>query len=105
MKIADINELVGSDMFSVEFKKKDGSLRSFECCGNQHKDFRSKVKGKDGSGAAYNFAEKRLLPVWIEKEFSSNGKAGFRSVNLDTITKVVIGEKTYEVMNGEIEEV
>ena len=40
-----------------------------------------------------------------EKEYSSNGKPGFRSVNLTTVTKVRVDGKEYEVQGDELIEV
>ena len=64
-------------IFSVEFIKKDGSVRTMTA--------RLHVKkGVKGTGMAYNPIEKGLLPVWDMQ------KNGFRMINLKTVTKLQI---------------
>jgi len=64
-------------IFSVEFIKKDGSVRTMSA--------RLHVKkGVKGTGMAYNPIEKGLLPVWDMQ------KNGFRMINLKTVTKLQI---------------
>mgnify|MGYP003132580910 CR=1 FL=1 len=64
-------------IFSVEFYKKDGSVRTMTA--------RLHVKkGVKGTGMAYNPIEKGLLPVWDMQ------KNGFRMINLKTVTKLQI---------------
>jgi len=64
-------------IFSVEFIKKDGSVRTMTA--------RLHVKkGVKGTGMAYNPIEKGLLPVW------DMNKNGFRMINLKTVTKLQI---------------
>ncbi len=59
-------------IFSVEFIKKDGTVRTMVA--------RLHVKkGVKGTGMAYNPIEKGLLPVWDMQ------KNGFRMINLKTI--------------------
>ena len=64
-------------IFSVEFIKKDGSVRQMNARLNVK-------KGVNGKGMAYNPIEKGLLPVWDMQ------KNGFRMINLNTVTKLVI---------------
>ena len=64
-------------IFSVEFIKKDGSVRTMTA--------RLHVKkGVKGTGMAYNPIEKGLLPVWDMQ------KNGFRTINIKTVTKLQI---------------
>ena len=64
-------------IFSVEFYKKDGSVRTMTA--------RLHVKkGVKGTGMAYNPIEKGLLPVWDMQ------KNGFRMIKLKTVTKLQI---------------
>ena len=64
-------------IFSVEFIKKDGSVRTMTA--------RLHVKkGVKGTGMAYNPIEKGLIPVWDMQ------KNGFRMINLKTVTKLQI---------------
>ncbi len=64
-------------IFSVEFIKKDGTVRTMVA--------RLHVKkGVKGTGMAYNPIEKGLIPVWDMQ------KNGFRMINLKTVTKLQI---------------
>jgi hypothetical protein len=64
-------------IFSVEFIKKDGTIRTMVA--------RLHVKkGVKGTGMAYNPIEKGLIPVWDMQ------KNGFRMINLKTVTKLQI---------------
>ena len=74
--LAEIQKSEGT-IFSVEFIKKDGSVRQMNA--------RLGVKkGVKGTGMAYNPIEKGLLPVY---DMANNG---FRMVNLNTVTKLQI---------------
>ena len=64
-------------IFSVEFIKKDGTVRTMVA--------RLHVKkGVKGTGMAYNPIEKGLIPVWDMQ------KNGFRMINLKTVTELKI---------------
>ena len=64
-------------IFSVEFIKKDGTVRTMVA--------RLHVKkGVKGTGMAYNPIEKGLIHVWDMQ------KNGFRMINLKTVTKLQI---------------
>ena len=64
-------------IFSVEFIKKDGTVRTMVA--------RLHVKkGVKGTAMAYNPIEKGLIPVWDMQ------KNGFRMINLKTVTKLQI---------------
>ena len=70
-------QTANNTIFSVEFIKKDGSVRTMTA--------RLHVKkGVKGTGMAYNPIEKGLLPVWDMQ------KKGFRMINLKTVTKLQI---------------
>ena len=70
-------QTANNTIFSVEFIKKDGSVRNMTA--------RLHVKkGVKGTGMAYNPIEKGLLPVWDMQ------KKGFRMFNLKTVTKLQI---------------
>ena len=64
-------------IFSVTFKKKDGTMRTMVARLNVK-------KGVKGTGMAYNPIEKGLLPVFDMQ------KKGFRMVNLNTVTELTI---------------
>lgn len=64
-------------IFSVEFIKKDGSVRQMNARLNVK-------KGVNGKGMAYNPIEKGLLPVY------DMANHGFRMINLNTVTKLQI---------------
>tara|TARA_R110002012_G_scaffold145814_1_gene304113 strand:- start:1445 stop:1708 length:264 start_codon:yes stop_codon:yes gene_type:complete len=70
-------QTANNTIFSVEFIKKDGTVRTMTA--------RLHVKkGVKGTGMAYNPIEKGLLPVWDMQ------KNGFRMINLKTVTKLQI---------------
>jgi|TARA_R100000084_G_scaffold108724_1_gene72158 hypothetical protein len=70
-------QTANNTIFSVEFIKKDGTVRTMVA--------RLHVKkGVKGTGMAYNPIEKGLLPVWDMQ------KNGFRMINLKTVTKLQI---------------
>jgi len=64
-------------IFSVTFKKKDGTIRTMVARLNVK-------KGVKGTGMAYNPIEKGLLPVFDMQ------KKGFRMINLNTVTELTI---------------
>ena len=70
-------QTANNTIFSVEFIKKDGTVRTMTA--------RLHVKkGVKGTGMAYNPIEKGLLPVWDMQ------KNGFRMINPKTVTKLQI---------------
>ena len=70
-------QTANNTIFSVEFIKKDGTVRTMTA--------RLHVKkGVKGTGMAYNPIEKGLIPVWDMQ------KNGFRMINLKTVTKLQI---------------
>ena len=76
-KVLEEIQKANNTIFSVEFYKKDGSVRTMTA--------RLHVKkGVKGTGMAYNPIEKGLLPVWDMQ------KNGFRMINLKTVTKLQI---------------
>ena len=76
-KVLEEIQTANNTIFSVEFIKKDGSVRNMVA--------RLHVKkGLNGKGMAYNPIEKGLLPVWDMQ------KNGFRMINLKTVTKLQI---------------
>ena len=64
-------------IFSVEFIKKDGSVRTMTARLNVK-------KGIKGTGMSYDPIEKGLLPVWDMQ------KNAYRMINLQTVTKLQI---------------
>lgn len=85
MNVSDVKEqLKGGKIFTVEFIKKDGTLRKMNA--------RLGVKkGVKGVGMAYEPSEKNLLPVFDMQ------KGSFRMINCSTITKIVHQGKTIYV--------
>ena len=76
-KVLEEIKTANNTIFSVEFIKKDGSVRTMTA--------RLHVKkGVKGTGMAYDPIEKGLLPVWDMQ------KKGFRMINLKTVTKLQI---------------
>ena len=66
-----------STIFSVEFIKKDGTVRNMVARLNVK-------KGVNGNGMAYDPISKGLLPVWDMQ------KNAFRMINMKTVTKLQI---------------
>ena len=64
-------------IFSIEFIKKDGTVRNMVARLNVK-------KGVNGKGLAYNPVSKGLLPVWDMQ------KNAFRMINMKTVTKLQI---------------
>ena len=76
-KVLEKIQTAENTIFSVEFTKKDGSIRNMTARLNVK-------KGVKGTGMAYNPIEKGLLPVY---DMANNG---FRMINLNTVTKLQI---------------
>lgn len=76
---------------TLTFRKKDGTLRTLNC---QQDALRTNAKGADASPAAQQAVATRaanypnLLNVWVVKR-------GFRTVNLDTLTRVAMRGSVY----------
>jgi hypothetical protein len=64
-------------IFSIEFIKKDGTVRNMVARLNVK-------KGVNGNGMAYDPIAKGLLPVW---DLKANN---FRMINLKTVTKLKV---------------
>ena len=64
-------------IFSIEFIKKDGTVRNMVARLNVK-------KGVNGKGMAYDPISKGLLPVWDMQ------KNAFRMINMKTVTKLQI---------------
>ena len=64
-------------IFSIEFIKKDGTVRNMVARLNVK-------KGVNGKGLAYDPVSKGLLPVWDMQ------KNAFRMINMKTVTKLQI---------------
>jgi hypothetical protein len=89
MKVNDFKEMVADGkIFTVEFIKKDGSLRKM----NARLGVKKYVKG---IGLSFDPAEKNLLPVFdMQKE-------GYRMINASTILRIKIGGKEIILENTE----
>ncbi len=105
MHISELSELIKDQEADISFIKADGSKRSFKCHTGAAKVFQDNTVGNKGKGASYDFKAAGVLPVWVDKEYNSNGKSGFRSVKLERVTEVSVGGKTFEVEKGELIEV
>lgn len=75
----------GNKFFTVEFVKKDGSLRTI----NGHV---RAVPGHDGTNPTAHI-EKYLTVVLAEKD--KHGREQWRNVNLETIKRISIAGKVY----------
>lgn len=76
-QIAELIKGTKGKFFSVEFIKKDGSLRRMTA--------RLGVrKGITGKGMAFNPSEKELMVVW------ATDKKNYRMINLKTITSLKV---------------
>jgi len=76
-KVLEEIQTANNTIFSVEFIKKDGSVRTMTARLNVK-------KGVKGTGMSYDPIEKGLLPVWDMQ------KNAFRMINLKTVTKLQI---------------
>lgn len=83
MRVNELRELVGTDkIFSVDFIKKDGSLRKMNC----RLGVRKHLKGGE---LKFDTVEKNLLPVFdMEKQ-------GYRIINVSTIREIRYNNKTF----------
>lgn len=84
-KIRELIEASGSKFFSVEFVKKDGSLRKI----NGHLRY---VPGHDGINPAAH-VEKYVTVVLAEKDEFGNEQ--FRNVNCETVKSLSVNGKKY----------
>lgn len=89
MELSTVHELLeqaGDDgkIFSVEFKKKSGELRTMRC-----KLSRYVNKGKVGKGAKYNPSDKGLVFVYDMDAYKHDTpEQSYRSINLEGVTKI-----------------
>lgn len=95
-KYSKIRQLLDSKhgrIVSVSFVKKDGTPRTMLV---QPAAGKYRVKGKDASESAQKAAQTRaerypnLLNVW------DVDRKAFRSINMDTVTKIVADGSTYQ---------
>ena len=78
-------------VFSVEFTKKDGSLRKMSC----RLGVKKGVKGTRPEATAkrnQTLADNGMLGVF--EMFNGTETKGFRTINLNTLTKFTFGGKT-----------
>lgn len=105
MYTEDVNQF-----FSVQFKKRTPpyNVRTYN---RARFHVVSKMVGAQGSGAAYNFLEKKLVPVWVMDKYTDEAKAkkarkkvgdeeGFKSIPLDGILAVRAQGKAFRVKTG-----
>lgn len=85
--------------FTVDFIKKDGSIRKMNCKTN----IKKLIKGEEGKGLQYNPLQKLLLPVVDLQELAKlrkeegNEYRAWRSVNLQTVLHLKIDGREYMV--------
>jgi len=72
-------------IFSVNFIKKDGSVRKMNCR-------RNVKKGVTGAGMAYDPKAYNLIPVF------DMANEGFRMINASTIQELKVEGKTYKIV-------
>jgi len=83
MDISKIKELAGSQIFSVKFIKKDGSLREMVCRLGVKKHLK-------GGELAYDAKSLGYLPVFdMQKE-------DYRMINTNTIVEIKINGQVYK---------
>ena len=88
MTINQIKELAGSQIFSVKFIKKDGSLREMVCRLGVKKHLK-------GGELAYDAKSMGYLPVFdMQKE-------DYRMINTNTIVEIKINGIIYRIDEGE----
>lgn len=88
----------GNEFFSVRFvrrtknaKQEAGEIRQINCRLNV-------TKHLAGGVAAYDFRAKNLIPVW--DPHASDGKGGYRSIPLDSVTEISIAGKWIPVVES-----
>jgi hypothetical protein len=83
MTINEIKNLAGSQIFSVKFVKKDGSLREMVCRLGVKKHLKGGELAYDAKGMGY-------LPVFdMQKE-------DYRMINTNTIVEIKINGQVYK---------
>ena len=85
MTVRELRELVGeNNIFTVDFIKKDGSLRKMNCRLGVKKHLK-------GGELKYNPTEKNLLPVFdMEKQ-------SYRMINVSTIKEVRYNHQNFTI--------
>lgn len=84
-KVDTIIKSTGSQIAYCKFQKRDGSIRKMWYKGISKKY----IKGKDGSGPAYNAKEKQLTPVF-------DVKAGaIRSIRWESVIEIGVKGERY----------
>lgn len=85
--------------FTVDFVKKDNTIRKMNCKTN----IKKLIKGDEGKGLQYNPLDKLLMPVVDLQELVRLRKAGdneyraWRSINLQTVIHLKIDGKEFIV--------
>lgn len=83
LTLEEVQEKAKGHWFSVEFVKKDNTLRKMTCRLGVKKHLK-------GGTLGYNPKEHNLLIVW------DRDKKDYRSINFDTIRKITIEGEIYE---------
>ncbi len=83
-KAIDIIMSIDSQFFTVEFIKKDKTVRSMNC----RKEVKKHLKGGD---LKYNPSKFNLLPVF------DMHKQGYRMINLSSLTSLTFNGNRYEI--------
>lgn len=85
MKVTELRELVGeNNIFTVDFIKKDGTLRTMNC----RLGVRRHLKGGE---LGFNAKEKNLLPVF------DMVKGDYRMINVSTIIEIRFNKQVIKV--------
>jgi len=85
MKVRELKELVGeNNIFTVDFIKKDGTLRTMNCRLGVKKHLK-------GGTLAYDAEEKNLLPVF------DMVKSAYRNINVSTIIEIRFNKQIIKV--------
>jgi hypothetical protein len=87
----EIREFVGNTIFSVDFIKKNGDLRTMVCRLNCKTN-------QNGKGLKYNPSDKGYIVVFDMQ------KKAYRTVNLNTVTKIVSKKKVLVIDHMDAEE-
>ena len=86
MKVTELRSLVGENsIFTVDFIKKDGTLRTMNCRLGVTRHLK-------GGELGYNAAEKNLLPVF------DMDKGAYRIINVSTIQEVRYNKQTIHLV-------
>ena len=90
-----IQELKNGTIYSVTFKKKDGSMRLMN-------SIKGTSRGVKGVGLKFDAEERNLMPVYdiqLAKKDPSQPEKAWRMVNISTLKEVCVNHENFEVID------